>query len=116
MIKLISFLVLVITATAMAVVLPGTPRDTITLAWDYSSNDADVFKLYSSTNIAIPLTNWTLAATTSGTNRFVTVSNIVARQQWFYVTASNWWGETYPSNIAGTVQMLGAVLNTRILP
>jgi hypothetical protein len=110
-------LVALTVATAIAVVLPGEFRKTVTLTWDYDPNAVtsdSVFKLYSSTNVALPFTNWTPVGTVSGTIRTITVSNIAAQQCWFAVTFSNWWGESLPSNIAGTPQIPGAVSNLRI--
>ncbi len=115
MIKKACLLLFAVTATALAVVLPGTMRNTISLTWDYDTNSPpDVFKLYTSTNAAMPTTNWTLVAGVSGTIRNITISNINAQQCFFYVTASNWWGESTPSNVAGTPQIPGSVGNLRI--
>jgi len=109
---------IVVTVVAFAVT-PGPSgfRKTVALSWDYDTNNApDAFKLYSSTNIGLPATNWPLVATVSGNVQNITISNITAQQMWFYVTASNWWGESLPSNTAGTPQPPGSVINLRIGP
>lgn len=101
--------------TAIAVVMPGQMRNTVTLSWDYDdANPPDAFKLYSSTNLAEPFTNWTHIATLSGNVHNATVSNIAYQQCWFYVTASNWWGESLPSEIAWVPQPPSEVSNLRI--
>lgn len=114
--KLFAFsLAVVSVATAIAVVMPGQMRNTITLTWDtYPSNAADVLKVYSSTNLSFSLSNWPLIATVSTTNVSLTISNIVSQQCWFYMTASNWWGESPPSSVVGTQQTPGSVSNLRI--
>jgi len=102
-------------ATTIAAVLPGQLRNTITLSWDYGTNSPpDVYKLYASTSLTAPTTGWTLIATVPGSIQEVTLSNVVAQQRWFYVTASNWWGESPPSNTTGTPQPPGQVTNMRI--
>lgn len=116
MTKPLTFMLVVFAAaTAIAVVLPGQMRNVVTLSWDYDTNNLpDAFKLYSSTNLSEPATNWTPIATLSGTIRNVTISNIPKQECWFYVTASNWWGESLPSNIAWVPQPPSEVSNLRI--
>lgn len=116
MIKTITFMLVAFAAvTAVAVVLPGQMRNVVTLSWDYDTNSPpDAFKLYSSTNLSEPSTNWQHIATLSGTIRNVTISNIIAQQCWFYVTASNWWGESLPTNVAWIPQPPREVSNLRI--
>ena len=83
---------------------PGILRTNVTLAWNYPDADATnvhAFRLYSSTNIALPLTNWTVIATIPGTNRTVTLP-IQPPQRFYTITASNWWGESPFSNVAAT--------------
>ena len=108
-------LVSMLVVTAIAVVLPGQPRTSISLSWDYDTNNLpDVFKIYTSTNLVLPTSNWTLVGAVSGNVRNITISNIAMQQCWFYATASNWWGESSPSSVAGTPQTPGSVSNLRI--
>jgi len=82
-------------------VIPSGPTP-ITFAWNYPSNvQVDVFKIYSSTNVNLPLTNWALISTVPGTN--ATANFLIQPGIWFfYCTASNFWGESGPSNITNT--------------
>jgi hypothetical protein len=81
----------------------GTFRSTIGLQWDQATNSApDLFKLYTTTDISTPLTDWKLVATVSGEIHNITISNIEPIQAYFYLVASNWWGESLPSNVAQT--------------
>lgn len=76
----------------------------IILAWDtYPAAELTpdlTFKLYTSTDISVPLANWTVIRTVPGTNTQVTISVIPGRQ-FFYLTASNFWGESDPSGVLG---------------
>lgn len=75
----------------------------IRLLWDYTNSTTlpDVFKLYHSIDLALPLTNWSYMTNTSGTNLSL-VLQIPPGQHFFYLTASNFWGEGPPSNVAST--------------
>ena len=90
---------------SLAVVLPpGTLRTSVTLAWNYPTNQLSTnltFKIYSSTNLTLPVTNWPLVQTVAGTNLSVTMP-IDGQQRWYVMTSSNWWGESSFSNVAGT--------------
>lgn len=83
----------------------GAPAsDTVTLAWDYPSAELTTnltFKLYHSTNPALPLTQWTPFTNIAGTNLSVALFLDVG-VHFFFLTASNWWGESDPSNVAST--------------
>lgn len=109
--------VIVVAALAAGPVAPPSRfRNLVTFTWDNDTNSVvDAFKLYTSTDITVPITNWTLVATVSGDVRSIAISNIAAQQAWFYATASNWWGESPPSNIAGIPQP-PSVVNLRIGP
>jgi hypothetical protein len=60
-----------------------------------------MFKLYHSTDPAVPLAQWTPLTNIAGTNLSVTL-NIEPGVHCFFLTASNWWGESDPSNVAST--------------
>lgn len=79
--------------------IPAGPTP-VTLEWD-SKPGVATFKLYSSTDLAIPLANWTLLTNVPGTQTNVTIQ-MNPGAMWFYLTASNFWGETGPSNITNT--------------
>lgn len=80
----------------------ASPAD-ITLAWDYPTNELGTnltFKIHSHTNVTAPPQNWAVTEVV-GTAAMVRVTMVPERRFWF-VTASNFWGETPPSNIADT--------------
>ena len=81
---------------------PGVMRTNVSLSWTYPTNELSTnltFKVYSSTNISIALTNWPVLTTVAGTNTSVTLP-INLQQQWFVMTASNWFGESVFSSVA----------------
>jgi hypothetical protein len=73
---------------------------TIRLTWNYPTNELagiDKFKIYFSTNAAAPLTNWVVL--TNVTSPALTATVALAPQAgFFFCTASNFWGESLPSN------------------
>lgn len=75
----------------------------ITLIWSQENPaTTDItYKVYSSTNLSIPIAQWTLIKLVPGTNYQTTIS-VTPGRAWYSVTASNFWGETDPSNLAGT--------------
>lgn len=82
-----------------------TPKN-ITLAWDYPTNELSTnltFRLYGSTNIVQPMTNWILLVTIPGTN-LSTVLSVVPGEHFYALTASNvfWRLESDFSNVAST--------------
>ena len=85
--------------------LADTPgSDTVTLVWDYPSAELNTnltFKLYHSINPTLPLAQWTPFTNIAGTNLSVALS-IDVGVHFFFLTASNWWGESDPSNVAST--------------
>lgn len=88
---------------------------TITLLWDYPTNDlgADLtFKVYSTTNIAVPMTNWQVS-TIVGTTTAAQVTMAPSRR-FFFVTASNIWGESGPSNITNTPAPVTNVIGLKL--
>lgn len=108
-----------------------TPRPLI-LLWDYPTNAISTdltFNLYSQTNLAIAPSNWVRVATypaqnwysngvwtlpVQGTNYVVTVTNLVLPGvQWYYVTASNFWSDSDPSNTLGLPPVPAQSVNMR---
>lgn len=86
---------------------PNSFRTNATLVWDYQTNvDTSIgwsFRLYSSTNLTTPMTNWTLIQTIPGNLRTTTIPiNVLDGQRFFALTASNWWGETDFSEVCVT--------------
>lgn len=73
--------------------------ESVSLAWDYPTNELNgvTFRLKWTTNVA--LTNWVTIATTTNTTVRVDVPKGV---NFFACTASNFWGESFFSNIAST--------------
>lgn len=90
----------------------------VTFFWDYESSALDtnlVFRLYTSTNITTPLTNWTLIGSanaiqvlwtnTIGTNPISKLRmsvQIVPGAHYFVMNGSNFWGTTDFSNVVST--------------
>lgn len=91
----------------------------VTLGWNPQPQlDSNaVFKLYGSTNVSLPVTQWTYltsapAVTVSGTNSWPTTNLVVTMTPgmfFFYLTASNFWGESGPSNGTSTPAVPGTV-------
>lgn len=79
------------------------PSGRVTLAWDPPAGGVvpDVYKIYHSTNINTPLSNWVCIATVPGTNLTTTVM-VTPGTNFFTATASNFWGESLFSNVART--------------
>lgn len=86
--------------------------DTIKLAWEADTNGQVLaecgFKVYQSTNITIPLTNWNVLTNIVATNAQIGGTNFqcalqVSPGQMFYaVTMTNFWGESDFSNTTQT--------------
>ena len=94
----------------------AAPKDAH-FAWDYPTNElsADlVFKLYSTDNLSLPMSQWALKVTVTGTNTMVSVP-MTNGWQFFYVTASNEWGESVPSNTV-TTRVFRVVTNLNVVP
>jgi hypothetical protein len=101
-------LLLVFAATLLparaAVIVPGVLFTNVTLAWSYPSNELStnmVFKLYSTTNTALPMTSWPLVKMIPGPN-LTTTFPMQAELRFFVMTASNFWGESTFSPVAAT--------------
>lgn len=81
------------------------PTGTLPLLWDYPDamvSTSLAFRVYSTTNVALPLTNWSLVATV--TNQ--TWANVVTNtdRAFYYVTAFDGFGESVPSNVGAWPQ------------
>lgn len=97
---LVRLLLLILLLAGAAVA--GTNRP-VTLLWDYPLAEQTtniVFVLHATNLLSAPLTNWPIAAVVPGTNTTVTLPSAQG-WQFFYVTASNDWGESDPSNTVG---------------
>ena len=94
----------------------SAPKDAH-FAWDYPTNEltADlVFKLYSTDDLALPMSQWPVKVVVPGTNTTATVP-MTNGWQFFYVTASNEWGESVPSNTV-TTKVFRVVTNLNVVP
>lgn len=79
----------------------GAGPTVVTLLWDAPTNGVSPdmsYNLYSAGALTLPLTNW--AVVTNTTNQTVTLS-IQPGNHFFFVTASNLFGESDPSNLLG---------------
>ncbi|OHD27380.1 MAG: hypothetical protein A2Y38_01870 [Spirochaetes bacterium GWB1_59_5] len=97
---------------------PGVLRTNVTLQCDYPAGELGtnlVFKIYSSTNLSVAVTNWPLLKTVVATSTHITLP-IDATQRFYVMTASNWWGETSFSNVAQTPPIPRDVINVRLGP
>lgn len=89
---------------------------TVTFFWDYPTNElgADLtFKIYAHTNITVPGSNWPVVLQIVGTQTTAIVTMTPGRQ-FFYVTASNMWGESGPSNVTNTPSVVTNVTRLKI--
>ncbi len=76
---------------------------TITFMWDYQATNLTsdmVFKLYTASNPSQPMP-WVVIKTIPSPNLSTTLT-VVPGQAFYYLTASNFWGESDPSNVAAT--------------
>ena len=91
-------------------------RKSVTFHWEYPAEELTnvlAFKLYSSTDISVPLTNWTVLTNIVGTVTNITIP-IQPGKRFFVMTASNWWGESEFSNVADVPAPPCADLNLKI--
>jgi hypothetical protein len=82
----------------------GNINGHVKLTWDYPADEigqVEQFYVYTSTDIALPVQQWTLATNVSPSTLSVSL-DIQPSHYFFVVTASNFWGETsiYSSNVA----------------
>ena len=89
----------ILLAFAAFIGIAASPQ-TIRLIWNGQAQ-VDAFKIYGTNDITAPLTNWPLLITVPGN---VTQALYIMQpgQTFFYVTASNFWGESGPSNVTNT--------------
>ena len=110
---------------------PGQTRTNLTLAWTMPAGNplVDSFNLYSTTNVSLALTNWTLtvnipsgysSTTTNGGSLIftndVTWTNAIpwnGQMMFFTITSSNYAGESGFSNQSGAAGQ-AANVNSRI--
>ncbi len=81
---------------AVAVAAPPI-KTSVMLVWDYPVSEVPsvVFNVYSSTNLSVPMSSWPFVTNSAVTNAIVGVS---PGSTFWYVTASNEFGESGPSN------------------
>jgi hypothetical protein len=96
----------------LAVAFSSVGPQPITLAWN-PQPAVDVFVLYSSTNAALPLNQWQPWTNAPGTDPTVTVQ-MQPGAMFFFVTASNIWGESGPSNVTNTPVAPVSITNLNI--
>jgi hypothetical protein len=117
--SLLSFLILILlclTAKAQTNPMP------LTLAWDYPTVDNTAsFVISQTTNLSVPLTNWTQVTNIASTNCQVGTSQsftnkvLVSPGQYFWtVQVSNFWGISSNSNIANTPPLPVPVISNSI--
>lgn len=88
----------------MAFTFGASLRQSITLYWTYPQSELSTnltFNIYSSTDVGVPVPSWPLFTNVSGLSTNITVP-LTPQARFFYVTASNLWGESPPSNVAST--------------
>lgn len=85
-------------------ITPPVPSAEVKLSWDFPPDKTNaVFRVYHSTNLTIPKTNWAVLQTT--TNK-VAVLRVPVGVNFFAITASNFWGETGFSTVVDTPLVL----------
>lgn len=98
--RLAMWLLAVVAATAAGM----ETNQVVTLEWDYPEAEVCsnmVFRVYSSTRVDLPLREWPVLTNVPAPALSVSIT-MEPCQRFFYVTASNWWGESDPSNVAST--------------
>lgn len=85
----------------------------LTLAWDPNPSDQQVivYNIYGATTVTGV---WTLQAIVSGTLSNYTLQVDNSHPAFFYVTASNFWGESNPSNITNSPSVTSKVQNPQL--
>lgn len=103
--KLFLFLPICLLATALGSSLRKTVD--FVIFYEETGGAPDLFVLYHSTDLTVPLTNWPVYTTIPGTNRLFTIT-IEPGVHFFTMTASNFWGQ---SDFFPTVSLPGVPRN-----
>lgn len=102
---LLAILALCLPLCLSAIVITNLPPVyPVQLAFSYPTNRLGTnlwFNVYHTTNIADPLGTWGQITNFPGTGTVFAVS-IVPGEHFFFVTASNFWGESIASNLTNT--------------
>jgi hypothetical protein len=112
---------LILAAVLGALVCPTQAAEAaeVRLQWDYPTNDLSEdlwFNLYSTTNIAAPLSTWPMVTNFVGTSTVATVSVPWGEKRFFTVIASNYWGEFSAfSNVTNTPAATTNITNLKIM-
>lgn len=84
-----------------AMIFAGSPK-TVRLIWTYPADEVTPelgFVIFSSTNIAIPLTNWLVLTNAPGTSRSLVITAVPGKN-YFAMKATNALGESDFSEVA----------------
>ncbi len=97
----------------MTGVLFAPPNGHIRLTWDYPAAEMTdtTFNVHYSTDLAVPMTSWLVMTNVSTTNVDLTIT---PGKMFFYVTATNFWGESDPSNVVHTPGVYQNAVNLQI--
>jgi hypothetical protein len=113
------FLTITLCVLGIALVAQSAINGRVRLTWSYptTTDTSLVFKIYTSTSMSIPLTNWTVVATVPYNARSYDLT-VTPGEQFFVMTASNFWGQGDFSNVAGTppAPSIGGSLAVQKLP
>lgn len=93
----------------------GAIKNAVTLEWtpqDPGWQTNETFNLRGSPDISVAFSNWPIITNVAGTNA-VTIP-LQPQLYFFYVTASNYWGESSNSNVAYTPPPAALPTNTVI--
>jgi DNA-binding CsgD family transcriptional regulator len=96
---------LVLLPALLLLAFTGIPlRNSVTFLWNYPASELSTnltFRIYASSDVIVPSTNWTVLTNVVGTNLQVTVP-MQPTNLFFFITASNLWGEGPPSAVVAT--------------
>lgn len=90
------------------------------LRFEWTANDSaeqvTAYQLYSATNVTGPYAISAITANGSQTN--LTLTNVVRGQAFYYLTASNFWGESLPGEAVSTPKLATEVgtLTIKLVP
>lgn len=99
--RLIAVAVLALGLGLAAVIGQADTNETVIVSWDYPASEISnmTFRVYQSTNITTPLTNWNVLATVKGTNEAPPIQ-VVGGLNYFAVSSSNFWGAVFSSVVS----------------